>query len=119
MNPRKDSQDNNEKSSTAKITTALHEDNESKLMSDYLAHGTMSYHPAKPPSFTKEDIARFAELDKDIPKDGHNIRFDKKRKMYFYLPKDHPEYKEHPDPDYDPGREKESISDNSINCTII
>ena len=78
---------------------------------------TKSYRPDpnKPYIFTEDEEKRMAENVKHIRTDGHNLRFDEKSQMYFYLPKDHPEYKEHPEPEYG----EESNSYISRNCTII
>ncbi|WP_298627409.1 hypothetical protein [uncultured Legionella sp.] len=70
---------------------------------------TKSYRPTKPPTFTEEEKERFAENAKNIRTDGHNLRFDERRQMYFYLPKDHPEYKEHP----------EDVEENNNWCTLL
>jgi hypothetical protein len=58
---------------------------------------TKSYRPKRPPTFTEDEKRQFREGMKDVRTDGHNLRFDERRQMYFYLPKDHPEYKEHPE----------------------
>ena len=58
---------------------------------------TKSYRPKEPPTFTEEEKKKFREGMKDVRTDEHNLRFDENRKMYFYLSKDHPEYKEHPE----------------------
>ncbi|WP_298624460.1 hypothetical protein [uncultured Legionella sp.] len=110
---KEDLQENGEKLNPAKITNFFQENNESKHqvtnlldatesidqneLEIYMAKGGQSYHPTKPPTFTKEQIEYFAECEKNIRRDDHNIRFDKRRQMYFFLPKEHPEYKEHPE----------------------
>ena len=125
MNARKnDSQSNDGKLSTAKITTFLHEHNESQpevansLVSTNSSDDeelciTKSYRPTSPPTFTEEERQKFREGMKDIRTDGNNLRFDERRQMYYYLPEDHPEYKEHPD------LEDMEESNNYRSCTLI
>ena len=55
---------------------------------------TKFYRPTKPTTLTEEQRQRFREGMHDIQ---HNLRFDEKRQMTFFLPKDHPEYKELPE----------------------
>jgi hypothetical protein len=135
MDARKnDSQDKNKKLSTAKITSFLHEydENEHQVFDKPVSTNgkdnndqgenkafvlTKSYRPDpnKPYIFTEDEEKRIAEHAKHIRTDGHNLRFDENRQMYFYLPKNHPEYKEHPEPEY----EKESNNYINRNCIII
>lgn len=92
----------------------LHENNDATASAEwkeqYYANGSEQYRPAKPPVFTKEQIKKFAEGESDIRTDGHNLRSDE-RGRFFYLPKDHPEYKEHPEPKY-----AEKSNNYSRNC---
>jgi|SRR5579872_304583 len=57
-----------------------------------------SYHPEKRHTFSKKDWEASAEIEKHIRRDEHNLRFigEGSHGGWFYLPKDHPEYKEHP-----------------------
>lgn len=66
---------------------------------------TRSYRPTKPPTLTEEEKEKFAENVKNSRTDGHNLRFDERRKLYFYLPKDHPDYKD--------------IDESNNGCTIL
>lgn len=43
---------------------------------------------------TQNDKEKFAENAKNVRTDKRNLRFNEERQMYFFLPKDHPEYKE-------------------------
>ncbi len=48
---------------------------------------TESYIPKDPPKFTDEELKQFREIMKDVRTDGENLRFDEKRQMFFYPPK--------------------------------
>ena len=94
-----DSQVNDEKLSTAKITTFLQEHNKSNHQISGLLNSTessdqeercisKSYSPANPSILIEDENKNIAETPKDIRTDGHNLRFDEERQIYFYLPKD-------------------------------
>lgn len=112
---KKDSQDKDEKLSTAKIATVLHEHSEVKLpdLSESTASSDKlelhkSYRPTKLPPAGTEYVNRLEGLRLD----RHNLRFNKSKNMLFYLPKDHSEYREHPD-------DVEEGTCYDINCTIL
>lgn len=99
----------NGQQSTAKIISSLppREDQDVVI--------TRSFRPQRSPTFTKEELVNFAEGMKDVRTDEHNMRFDKERRVYYYLPKDHPEYKESPNHEH----EKKNKSHHGITCTML
>lgn len=104
---KKDSQDDVEKLSTAKIATVLHEHSEAKLpdQSESTASSDKlklyeSYRPTEPPPPVTDArhnrlIGILTRLDHDF--DMRYPQFDKERGLLFYPKKNLPEYKEHPD----------------------
>lgn len=61
-----------------------------------------SYRPTNPPTLTQAEQAAFARKLQDIRKDVSNLRYDLEEESYYFLPRDHPEYREENKGCFDP-----------------